>query len=114
MRALTVALTLFALALCCLPAAAQFPEPDTYNNPWYAWCGPGPANRTVNVCTPPDGVSFNPTTQIVRLRIRDTHWPITYTETVNGREIFPQPQTPGSLDIVSGLVPLDPNVSGPQ
>ncbi len=104
----------FLLLALSIPALAQFPAPDTYNNPWYTWCGPGPANRTVNLCAPPDGVAFNPNTQVIRLRITDTHWPVTYTLTVNGRQVFPHPQTIGNLDLVSGIVPLDPTVNGPQ
>jgi len=110
--------SLLVLAFCVLglsfAALAQFPAPDTYNNPWYVWCGPAAANRSVNLCAPPDGSSFNPNSEVGVMRVTDTHWPITYTLTVNGREIYPGPQNLGVLDMRSTILPLDPSVSGPQ
>lgn len=114
MRPTSLATVAFLLLTFSITAAAQFPAPDTYNNPWYTWCAPGPADRTVTLCNPPDGVSFNPLTQNVRLRVRDSHWPVTYMLSVNGKDIFSRPQSLGSLDIVGGLVPLDKTITGPQ
>ncbi|ABF41514.1 hypothetical protein Acid345_2513 [Candidatus Koribacter versatilis Ellin345] len=109
---------LLVLAFCVLAlslvASAQFPAPDTYNNPWYVWCGPAVANRSVTLCGPPDGSSFNPNSEIGVMRVTDTHWPITYTLTINGREIYPEPQHLGTLDMMDTILPLDPSVSGPQ
>lgn len=97
-----------------LDALAQFPAPDTYNNPWYTWCGPASVNRSANLCSAPDGASFNPRSQNNVLRVTDSYWPITYTMTVNGRQVFPHPQTLGTLDMVNTIIPLDPSVAGPQ
>jgi hypothetical protein len=96
-----------------LPLMAQFPAPDTYNNLWYTYCGPTSVNRSVNLCAPPDGSAFDSRTQTITMRITDTHWPLTYTLNVNGREVFAQPQSIGTLDFIS-IVPLDTTVSGPQ
>jgi hypothetical protein len=114
MTLLRLATLSFAMLMFALNAAAQFPAPDTYNNPWYTWCGPAPLNRTVNLCSAPDGASFNPLSQNGVMRITDSNWPITYTMTVNGRQIFSHPQTVGSLDLVNTVIPLDASISGPQ
>lgn len=105
--------SLFVLLLFVLPAVAQFPAPDTYNNLWYTWCGPAAVNRSVNLCSPPDGSAFDPQTQTLTMRITDTHWPITYTLNVNGREVYAQPQSLGALDFIT-IIPLDTTVSTPQ